>query len=158
MADPQNKSAVECRMISPQFVVPDVVSAAEYYRDVLGFRIRGHFLDPPIYAIVARDSVEIHFGKADTGCASSPNIQRREGSIDAYIWVSDLDLLYAELKERGAKIVEPPTTQVYKCYEMIVEDGFRLSTGFWDGCKFSTGLFRTFLNDFRKDSSHARVC
>ena len=73
---------------------------------------------------------KFHFGKADTGCASSPNIQRREGSIDAYIWVSDLDLLYAELKERGAKIVEPPTTQVYKCYEMIVEDGFSFRLAF----------------------------
>jgi predicted enzyme related to lactoylglutathione lyase len=131
MADSQNKSAVQCRMISPQFVVPDVVTAAEYYRDVLGFRIRGYFLDPPIYAIVARDSVEIHFGKADTGTAASPNTQRREGSIDAYIWVNDLDPLYAELKERGAKIVKPPVTQVYKCYEMIVEDalGFRLAFG-----------------------------
>jgi predicted enzyme related to lactoylglutathione lyase len=131
MSEPQTKAAVECRMISPQFVVPDVVAAAEYYRDVLGFRIRGYFLDPPIYAIVARDSVEIHFGKADIGTATSPNIRRRERSIDAYIWVNDLDPLYAELKERGAKIVEPPTTQVYKCYEMIVEDrfGFRLAFG-----------------------------
>jgi catechol 2,3-dioxygenase-like lactoylglutathione lyase family enzyme len=130
MAEPQTK-AVQCRMISPQFVVPDVVAAAEYYRDVLGFRICGYFLDPPIYAIVARDSVEIHFGKADTGTAASPNIQRREGSLDAYIWVNDLDPLYAELKERGVKIVEPPTTQVYHCYEMIVEDnsGFRLAFG-----------------------------
>jgi hypothetical protein len=33
------------------------------------------------------------------------------------------------LKERGAKIVEPPSTRVYKCYEMVVEDnlGFRLA-------------------------------
>jgi predicted enzyme related to lactoylglutathione lyase len=117
-------------MISPQFVVPDVVAAAEYYRDVLGFRIRGYFLEPPIYAIVARDSVEIHFGKADTGTATLPNIQRHEGSIDAYIWVNDLDPLYAELKERGAKIVEPPVTQVYKCYEMIVEDALRFRLAF----------------------------
>jgi len=131
MAEPQTKTVVECRMISPQFVVPDVVAAAEYYRDVLGFRILGYFLDPPIYSIVARDSVEIHFGKADTGTAPSPNIQRREGSLDAYIWVNDLDPLYAELKERGVKIVEPPTAQVYQCYEMIVEDnlGFRLAFG-----------------------------
>ena len=118
-------------MISPQFVVPDVVIAAEYYRDVLGFRILGYFLDPPVYAIVARDSAEIHFGKTDIGTPASPNIRRREGSLDAYIWVNDLDPLYAELKERGAKIVEPPTTQVYHCYEMIVEDnaGFRLAFG-----------------------------
>jgi predicted enzyme related to lactoylglutathione lyase len=130
MAEPQTKAAVECRMIAPQFVVPDVVAAAEYYRDVLGFRIRGYFLDPPIYAIVVRDSVEIHFGKLDRGIATSPNIQRREGSIDAYIWVNDLDPLHAELRERGAKIVEPPTTQVYKCYEMVVEDGFGFRLAF----------------------------
>jgi hypothetical protein len=83
MADTQNKSVVECRMISPQFVVPNVVNAAEYYRDVLGFRILGYFLDPPVYAIVARDSVEIHFGRANSGTAAEPNIQRREGSLDA---------------------------------------------------------------------------
>jgi hypothetical protein len=94
------------------------------------FAFAATFSTLPSYAIVARDSVDIHFGKADTGCASSPNIQRCEGSIDAYIWVSDLDPLYAELKERGAKIVEPPTTQVYKCYEMIVEDGFSFRLAF----------------------------
>jgi hypothetical protein len=80
---------------------------------------------------VARDSVEIPFGKSDSGTATLPNIRRRERSIDAYIWVNDLDPLYAELKERGAKIVEPAVTQVYKCYEMVVEDawGFRLAFG-----------------------------
>jgi catechol 2,3-dioxygenase-like lactoylglutathione lyase family enzyme len=129
MAEAQTKSAVECTMISPQFVVPDVVAAADYYRDVLGFRILGYFLDPPVYAIVARDSVEIHFGKTDKGTPASPNIRRREGSLDAYIWVNDLDPLHAELRGRGAKIVEPPATRVYKCYEMVVEDdlGFRLA-------------------------------
>jgi predicted enzyme related to lactoylglutathione lyase len=129
MAEPQTKAAVECRMISPQFVVPDVVAAAEYYRDVLGFRILGYFLDPPVYAIVGRDSAEIHFGKTETGIAASPNMQRRQGSLDAYIWVNDLDSLHEELKERGAKIVEAPATRVYECYEMVVEDalGFRLA-------------------------------
>jgi hypothetical protein len=73
MAEPQPKAAVECRMISPQFVVPDVVVAAEYYRRVLGFRILGYFLDPPVFAIVARDSVEIQFGRADGETPPSPN-------------------------------------------------------------------------------------
>jgi catechol 2,3-dioxygenase-like lactoylglutathione lyase family enzyme len=131
MANPRTKSVVECRMIAPQFLVPDVVAAAEYYRDVLGFHIRGYFLDPPVYAIVGRDSVEIHFGRAATDSAASPNIQRREGSLDAYIWVNDLDPLYEELKKLGAKIIEPPETRIYKCYEMVVEDnfGFRLAFG-----------------------------
>ena len=58
-------------------------------------------------------------------------IRRPEGSLDAYIWVNDLDPLHAKLKQRGAKIVEAPAMGVYKCYEMIVEDelGFRLAFG-----------------------------
>jgi hypothetical protein len=54
-------------MISPQFIVPDVVASAEYYRDTLGFKILGYFLEPPVYAMVGRDSVEIHFGKLEPG-------------------------------------------------------------------------------------------
>jgi len=53
--------------MAPQFVVPDVVAAAEYYRDKFGFEILGYFLDPPVFAIVRRDSAEIHFGKSDNG-------------------------------------------------------------------------------------------
>jgi len=129
VAETRTKALARLKMIAPQFAVPDVTVAAEYYRDVLGFKILGYWLDPPIYAIVERDAVVIHFGKLDRGVAAAPNITRREGSIDAYIWVDDVDALYAELQSRGAKVVERPTTQVYKSYEMIVEDhlGFRLA-------------------------------
>lgn len=123
------KPAVRLTMVSPVFVVPDVVAAAEYYRDVLGFRILSYFLDPPVFAMVERDAVDIHIGKADNDAQPSPNISRRRGvGIDAYIWVNDLDALHAEFKSRGARIIESPVLRVYKCYEMVVEDnfGFRL--------------------------------
>jgi catechol 2,3-dioxygenase-like lactoylglutathione lyase family enzyme len=128
MVETSIKSPVRLTTISPQFVVPDVVAAAEYYRDVLGFRILGYFLDPPVFAMIARDTAEIHFGKADDGSIPAPNSSRRSDGLDAYIWVNDLDPLHAELKARGAKIVEAPVLRVYKCYEMVVEDnfGFRL--------------------------------
>jgi hypothetical protein len=128
MAEPQIKVAAKRKSICPQFVVPDVVASAEHYRDVLGFKIMGYWLDPPVFAIVARDDVEIQFGKSDNGALPSPNIVRRESGLDAYIWVNDLDALYAELQGRGAKILEAPAMRVYKCYELLVEDnfGFRL--------------------------------
>jgi Glyoxalase/Bleomycin resistance protein/Dioxygenase superfamily len=118
-------------MISPQFVLPDVVAAAEYYPDVLGFRILGYFLDRPVFAIVARDSVEIQFARADREWSAAPNRTRRQRGLDAYIayiWVNDLDSLHRESKARGARIVEAPALAVYKCYEMVVEDhgGFHL--------------------------------
>jgi len=128
MAKPQTRVAAKCKTICPHFVVPDVVASAEHYRDVLGFKIMGYWLDPPVFAIVARDEVEIQFGKSDNGALPSPNIVRRESGLDAYIWVNDLNALYAELQGRGAKILEAPAMRVYKCYELLVEDnfGFRL--------------------------------
>ena len=128
MAETDVKPAVRLTTICPQFVVPDVVAAAEYYRDVFGFRILGYFLDPPVFAMVGRDAAEVHFGKADGGALPSPNVSRRSTGLDAYIWVNDLDALHAELKARAAKIIEAPVLRVYKCYEMVVEDnfGFRL--------------------------------
>jgi uncharacterized glyoxalase superfamily protein PhnB len=128
MTELQTKAAAKCKAICPHFVVPDVVASTEHYRDFLGFKILSYFLDPPVFAVVARDDVVIHFGKSDNGARPSPNVTRRSIGLDAYIWVNDLDTLYAELQGLGAKIIEPPTMRVYKCYELVVEDnfGFRL--------------------------------
>jgi hypothetical protein len=80
MAETSVQPAVRLTTICPQFVVPD---AAEYYRDVFGFRILGYFLDPPVFAMVGRDTAEIHFGKADGGALLSPNVSRRSIGLDA---------------------------------------------------------------------------
>jgi len=128
MTELQTKAAAKCKAICPHFVVPDVVASAEHYRDFLGFKILSYFLDPPVFAVVARDDVVIHFGKSDNGALPSPNVTRRSIGLDAYIWVNDLDARYAELQGRGAKIIESPAMRVHKCYELLVEDnfGFRL--------------------------------
>jgi uncharacterized glyoxalase superfamily protein PhnB len=114
--------------VNPHFVVQDVVAAAEYYRDVFGFKILGYFWDPPVFAMVGRDNVVLQFGKIDHGKTVAPNKARREEALDAYIWVDDVDALYAELKEKGVKILEAPKQQVWDCYEFALEDafGFRL--------------------------------
>ena len=80
MAELQIKAAAKCKAICPHFVVPDVVASAEYYRDVLGFKILGYWLDPPVFAIVARNDIEIQFGKSDSGNVPSPNIARRQSA------------------------------------------------------------------------------
>ena len=116
--------------IAPQFVVPDVVRAADYYVAKFGFSNLGYFLDPPVYAMVMRDGVEIHFGKSDDGTAAR-GTQHRRGGLDAYIRVTDLDAFHQELNDRGAKIIDGPTVRVYKMREIVVEDlnGFVLAFG-----------------------------
>jgi len=117
--------------IAPQFVVPDVVKTAEFYRDKLGFELLGFFADPPVYAMVRRDSAEIHFGKADSDKIQTNEAVRRGLGTDAYIFVTDVNELYREFKERGVEITEGPVKRVYECTEITVKDcnGFQLVFG-----------------------------
>ena len=82
MAELQIKAKAKYKSICPHFVAPDVVASAEYYRDVLGFKILSYFLDPLVFAVVARDDVVIHFGKSDNRALPSPNVTRRSIGID----------------------------------------------------------------------------
>jgi predicted enzyme related to lactoylglutathione lyase len=129
----QNQPTANLIAIAPQFVVPDVVKAAEYYRDVFGFQILDYFLDPPVFAMVRRGGVEIHFGKSDDESAQGQSNRsvRRGIGLDAYIWVDDLDRFVEEIRAKDAKIIEGPVRRVYGMYEVIVEDchGFVLAFG-----------------------------
>lgn len=118
--------------IAPQFVVPDVVRTAEFYRDKLGFELLGYFLDPPVYAMVRRDSAEIHFGKIDASREMQFNESVRKGlGSDVYIFVSDVNALYQEFVERGVEVIEGPVKRIYDCTEITVKDcnGFQLVFG-----------------------------
>src|SRR5260221_14535075 len=86
--------------IAPQFVVPDVVRAAEHYRDALGFTIADYFGDPPVLAMVSRDGVEIHLGKRDTGSVV-PNGTVRGDWLDADLWAEDLGSLAHDFRGCG---------------------------------------------------------
>jgi len=117
--------------LAPQFVVPDVVRSAEYYREKLGFEILGYFLDPPVFAIVRRDGAEIHFGKSDKGEVKVNDSVRRGLGTDAYIFISNVISLFDELRARGVKIVDGPTERPYGRTEITVvdEDGYQIVFG-----------------------------
>jgi len=107
--------------IAPQLVVRDVVKTAEYYRDVLGFRIIGYVLDPPVYAMVERDGFQVHFGKSD-GPAVQTNEMLRKGTTDLIIWVPEIDAFYEELESRNADIAEGIVRRTYGSREFVIRD------------------------------------
>jgi len=127
MSQPKSK-IVRFEAATPQFTVPDLVRTAEYYRDVLGFKIAGYWdgeqvsLLPdtlPVFAIVRRDNVELFFNRADQ---SEVRIGRAPGAYDTFFHIVGVDALAAELRERGADIVDGPHTQVYGQRELVVKD------------------------------------
>lgn len=106
--------------IAPQIVVKDVAKTAEYYRDVLGFPDINYFGDPPIYAMVGRDSFEVHFGKSDSGGIQTNETIRR-GNPDFVIWVPEIEDFFEELKAKNADIVQGILMRSYG-REFVVRD------------------------------------
>ena len=98
---------------------------------MLGFELLGYFLDPPVFAMVRRDGVEIHIGKSRDGQTVNNESIRPGLGTDAYVFVSDIVALYDELKANGAYIVDGPTERPYGRTEIeaIDCDGHKLVFG-----------------------------
>src|SRR5215510_1601185 len=130
-------AAVRFKRAVPQFTVPDVVKAAEYYRDVFGFQIASYWdgehaslaTDPPPYfAIVWRDDVQVFFGRGDPAQSA---LAGAEGGYHAYFHIDGVDALADDLRSRGATILDGPDDRIYSQRELVVRDcnGFVLAFG-----------------------------
>ena len=112
-------------------LVRDVVAAAHYYRDQLGFTFKRFFGEPPSFCIVQRDQCFLMLRQADDPAHVVPHWTVSDKLWNAYFWVTDADALYHELKARGAKIDYGLCTQDYGCREFGVQDldGYDLGFG-----------------------------
>lgn len=97
------------------FVVQDVPRSVEYYRDVLGFQTEFTYGEPTFYAGVERDDVVIHLQ-----AASETKRQPGEGAL--YVFVTDVDALYQELKSRGARTLHEPKEYAYGMRDFDIND------------------------------------
>jgi uncharacterized glyoxalase superfamily protein PhnB len=120
--------------IAPMLGVRDVNQAVEYYTSVLGFECPGGVFEGVapgeggVYAIVRRGDVEIHLQirRRDLFAGKRESI---EG--DAYLFLPDVDALFAEFEAKGAKIHRPPEDAPYGLRDFVIEDaeGHRLTFG-----------------------------
>lgn len=121
--------------IAPYFIVDDVVTSANYYRDRLGFHYERLWNDPPSFAMVKRQGIIIMLAQLEgprTG-AIRPNrsVDPEAGAWDAYVWVDDADALHEEYQAKGVTIARPPCDQPYDCRDFEIDDinGYRLCFG-----------------------------
>lgn len=119
--------------IAPYFIVDDVVSTADYYRDKLGFRFERFWGEPPCFTMVMRSGVVIMLSQVATKGVMRPNhvAEPESDAWDAYIWVDDADALVAEFKSKGVTIARDICDQPYGCRDFDIEDcnGYRLCFG-----------------------------
>lgn len=119
--------------IAPYFVVDDVIAAANYYRDKLGFSYSRFWNEPPSFCMVSRSGVVIMLAQYKQTGAIRPNrvVDPQGEAWDAYIWIDNADQLHAEFMSKGVKITRDVCDQPYGCRDFDVEDcnGYRLCFG-----------------------------
>jgi catechol 2,3-dioxygenase-like lactoylglutathione lyase family enzyme len=108
---------------APFLLVDDVVKSGAYWRDVLGFNLGRYFGDPPGFTIMQRNTARVMLRQVPASArpAVLTNTAKMHEAFDLYIWVSDVVALAAELKKRGADIVNPPEIEDGR-NEMLVRD------------------------------------
>jgi predicted enzyme related to lactoylglutathione lyase len=118
--------------VAPLFLVDDVVSTANFYRDKLGFAYERFWGEPPCFCMVRRRGITIMLNQIDKAVMRPNRVTDPHGEVwDAYVWVDDADELYAELQSKGVKITRRICDQPYGCRDFDIEDcnGYRVCFG-----------------------------
>ena len=72
-------------------LVRDVVAAANYYRECVGFDHQEFYGAPPDFCICQRDGHYLMLARAPDPAQTKPLWQLRENTWNAYFWVDDAD-------------------------------------------------------------------
>lgn len=108
------------RQIVPMFFTTNIPDTLAYYKEKLGFECVSTWLDPPVYAIVARDQHAIHFRCADP---PTPNSDKYgDELLDAYLHTENADALYAELAAKGVEFTRELADTPWQTREFVVKD------------------------------------
>ena len=110
-----NPSEVSLCRAATVFVVQDVLRSVEHYCDVLGFHTQFTYGEPTFYAGVERDDLVIHLQVAS-------ETKRQPGHGAVYVFVTDVDALYQELKSRGARTLNEPKNYPYGMRDFDIDD------------------------------------
>lgn len=109
----------------PVVSTSDVRATIDYYIRVLGFREHFVFGDPPVYAGVERDGVLLYVAHDPRMAAL---LQSSGLHPDIFLWVQDVDGMFEEHRQRGAKIIEGISDRPWDARQYVIEDpnGYRL--------------------------------
>lgn len=112
---------VECEQVHAGLAVIDIATAVEFYTKKLGFAAAFTWGDPPTFAGVNLDKVQIFLRKGTPdpkGCV-------------VYFLVGDADQLYEFHRAQGVDVAEPVADRPYGIRDCVVRDlhGYYLSFG-----------------------------
>lgn len=107
----------------PVIHVSDSAKAEEFYCRGLGFNLLTSWRPnetnrDPCYMTVARDGAQLHLTSFKDGVVGT-------WTSTVYVFVDDVDALYAELRAKGISTMQPPGDQSWGTREISVRDSDR---------------------------------
>ncbi len=110
---------------SPVWPVKNMQRSLDYYVNELGFEVLFKWEDPPTYATIKRDDIGIHLTTLD----DLEDDYRPRTAL--FIFVYDVDAVWAEYQEKEVKIVAEIGDREYGMRDFDIEDpdGYRLVFG-----------------------------
>ncbi|OEK05716.1 glyoxalase superfamily protein [Roseivirga misakiensis] len=106
------------------FPVENVTDTLAWYEEKLGFTIDFKWQNPPTYAVISREEIKIHITEKDDDYKPS----KEHTAI--YIFVHDVDALFAEFKAEGLVNGELQNAEYgMRDFDLIDLNGFKLSFG-----------------------------
>jgi catechol 2,3-dioxygenase-like lactoylglutathione lyase family enzyme len=103
---------VKFERVAPSIHVRDITRALEFYCDTFGFSIIFTNGSPISFAVLRRDTVNIHL------CLRP----EAAGSCHAHIMLSDLDSFYNKLMSAGIVVRQQPKAQPWGVRDIVVAD------------------------------------
>jgi len=107
---------------APVLLVADVVKAANYYRDQLGFTYDRFWGEPPSFCMVKRDGFIVMLAQAPAKARLMPHWKVVDKMWNAYFWCDDVEALHAEFVRRGARIDYGLGIKPYGIKEFGIQD------------------------------------
>lgn len=107
---------------APVLLVRDVVAAANHYRDALGFTYERFWGEPPNFVILKRDGLHLMLSQAPSVFGLVPHWKVNHGMWNVYFWTDNVDALFADFQQRGAKIDYGLGNKPYGIREFGIQD------------------------------------
>ena len=120
-SSPPGPPRIDCDQQHPCLTVGDIPAAVEFYTTKLGFTPSFTWGEPPTFAGVMLDRVQMFFAKG------TPN----PSGCSVYFMIGNADELCAYQRGNGVEVTEPPGDREYGIRDYSVRDlnGYQLSFG-----------------------------
>lgn len=107
---------------APVLLVRNVVAAAGYFRDRLGFSYDRLWGEPANFCMVERDGHIVMLSEAPSTAKLVPHWRVVDKMWDVYFWVDDVEAVYEEFTRSGANIDYHLGIKPYGVKEFGVQD------------------------------------